>query len=65
VLNKQGWTAYYLNGEILIKKFDYDPDVVYPDYGCNNETYINGNLLEIETLGPLTKIPPGGENRTC
>lgn len=60
VLNKQGWTAYYLNGEILVKKFDYDPDVVYPDYGCNNETYINGNLLEIETLGPLTKIPPGG-----
>jgi hypothetical protein len=60
VLNKQGWTAFYLNGELLIKKFDFIPDVVYPDFGCNNETYINGAFLEIETLGPLTKIPPGG-----
>lgn len=60
VTNKQGWTAYYLNGELLIKRFDFNPDAVYPDYGCNNETYINGNFLEIETLGPLTKLAPGG-----
>lgn len=60
VLNRQGWTAYYLNGELLIKKFDFTPDAVYPDFGCNNETYINGEFLEIETLGPLTKVPPGG-----
>src|SRR5258706_2877321 len=60
VLNKQGWTAYYLNGDVLIKKFDFKPDAVYPDFGCNNETYINGHFLEIETLGPLAKLPPGG-----
>jgi hypothetical protein len=60
ILNKQGWSAYYLNGELLIKKFDFNPDGVYPDYGSNNEIYINGNFLEMETLGPLTKIPPGG-----
>jgi hypothetical protein len=60
VTNKQGWTAYYLNGELLIKKFDFNPDALYPDYGCNNETYINGNFLEIETLGPLTKLASGG-----
>ena len=59
VTNKQGWTAYYLNGEVLIKRFDFNHDAVYPDYGCNNETYINGNFLEIETLGPLTKLAPG------
>jgi hypothetical protein len=58
ILNKEGWCAYYLNGELLIKKFDFNPGVVYPDYGSNNEVYINGNFLEIETLGPLTKIPP-------
>jgi hypothetical protein len=57
ILNKEGWCAYYLNGELLIKKFDFNPGVVYPDYGSNNEIYINGNFLEIETLGPLTKIP--------
>jgi hypothetical protein len=60
VLNKQGWTAYCLNGELLIKRFDYQPGSVYPDYGCNNEIYINGRFLEIETLGPLAKVPPAG-----
>ncbi|MEP7110297.1 MAG: hypothetical protein ABI760_20045, partial [Ferruginibacter sp.] len=60
VTNKQGWIAYYLNGEVLIKRFGFDPGAVYPDYGCNNEIYINGQFLEVETLGPLTRIPPGG-----
>jgi hypothetical protein len=59
VLNKQGWTAYCLNDEVLIKKFNLDAQAIYPDYNCNNETYINGKFLEIETLGPLTRIPAG------
>jgi hypothetical protein len=59
VLNKQGWAAYCLNGELLIKKFDFIPGSVYPDYGCNNEIYINARFLEIETLGPLIKMSPG------
>jgi hypothetical protein len=58
VLNKQGWAAYYLNKEILIKKFAFDSNAIYPDYGCNNEIYINGNFLELETLGPLANLPP-------
>jgi hypothetical protein len=60
VLNKQGWAAYYLNREILIKEFTFDPNAIYPDFECNNEIYINGNFLEIETLGPLTNLPPDG-----
>jgi hypothetical protein len=60
VTNKQGWAAYHLNGEVFIKRFDFIPDAVYTDYGCNNEIYINQNFLEIETLGPLKKLPPGG-----
>jgi hypothetical protein len=60
LLNKQGWCAYSLNEELLIKKFDFIPDAIYPDYGSNNEIYINENFLEIETLGPLTAIPPAG-----
>lgn len=60
VTNKQKWTAYYLNGEVLIKHFDFDPKSIYPDFGCNNEVFINGDFLEIETLGPLTKLAPGG-----
>ncbi|MEP6947639.1 MAG: hypothetical protein ABI863_00130 [Ginsengibacter sp.] len=60
MMNKQGWNAYALNGEVFINQFAFDPVAVYPDFGCNNEVYINGNFLEIETLGPLTKIASGG-----
>lgn len=59
VLNKQGWAAYYLDKTLLIKKFGYDPLRLYPDYGCNNEVYINGAFLEIETLSPLVILAPG------
>ncbi len=58
VLNKPGWAAYLLNGSLFIKRFAYDPAAVYPDFGCNNEIYINGSFLEIESLGPLVKLAP-------
>lgn len=58
VLNKQKWVAFYLNKILFVKIFNYNSKAVYPDYGCNNEIYICGDFLEIETLGPLTKIAP-------
>ena len=60
LLNKVGWGAYYLNGELFIKRYPYDPDATYPDYGCNTETFTDGDMLEFETLGPLVKIPAKG-----
>jgi hypothetical protein len=30
-----------------------------PDFGCSFETFTNNEFLEIETLGPLTKVAPG------
>ena len=60
ILNKQGWAAYCLNDETFIKLFTFDASAAYPDYGSNNEIYINGNFLELETLGPLLNIRPGG-----
>jgi hypothetical protein len=59
ILNKQGWSACLLNDNIMIKSFKFDPDAVYPDYGSNNEVYVNEHLLEIETLGPISRILPG------
>lgn len=58
ITNKQGWMAYYLNGEVLIKKISFDNSAVYPDYNCNNEVYISKNYLEIETLSPLSTLSP-------
>jgi hypothetical protein len=59
LLNKEKWAAYYLNGEVMIKHFQYDAEAKYPDFMSNNEVYINGNFLEIETLGPLINLMPG------
>ena len=54
-----GWTAYHLNGDLFVKNFDYDPCATYPDYGCNFETFSNEEMLEVESLGPLTLLEPG------
>ena len=59
VTNKQGWTAYCLKNEILIKKFAFDPKANYIDGGSNHETYINGQFLEIETLSSNELVAPG------
>jgi hypothetical protein len=45
---------------LFIKQFAFDPTILYPDFNCNNEIYINGDFLEIESLGPLTKIQAQG-----
>lgn len=61
VLNSAGWIAGYNNGEIFIKRYGYDPDFEYPDFGCNTEIYTNQDILELETLGPLVILEPGAE----
>jgi len=61
LMNKQGWAAYCLGEDLLIKLFPFDQAVEYPDFGCNQEIYINGMFLEMETLGPSGSIPPQGK----
>ncbi len=59
ILNKQGWAAYALKGQLCVKRFPYQEGANYPDYGCNAETYTAGSFMEIETLGPLQHLEPG------
>lgn len=59
VLNKQGWSAYLLHDQLFIKKFDYVKEGTYPDYGCNNEVYLNDKLIEVESLGPISILKAG------
>jgi len=56
-----GWAAYANGGECFVKTYDYVPGARYPDGGCTVETYTNSdpNMLEVETLGPLTTLQPG------
>jgi len=57
--NADTWAAYLLNGEAFLKRTQADPSKTYPDFGCSFETFTNNEFLEIETLGPMTKVPPG------
>lgn len=59
-LNQQGWAACTIGDELFIKKYAYDPSSQYTDMGVNTEVFTNGDILEVETLGPLERIAPGG-----
>jgi hypothetical protein len=56
IMNTLGWAAYALNGDVFVKRFNYDSTATYPDFGCNMETYTDPDILEIETLGSLKKL---------
>jgi hypothetical protein len=57
--NSKVFAAYYLNDELFIKRASGDASKNYPDYQCNFEMFTNNNFLEMETLGPITKVPGG------
>lgn len=59
MFNPDTWAAYLLNDEIFLKRTKADPSKTYPDFGCSFETFTNHEFLEVETLGPLTKVLPG------
>lgn len=59
-LNLDGWMGYAIDGLLFVKRFRVLKDGEYPDYGCNCETYANHRFIELETLGPLTDLQPGG-----
>lgn len=53
-----GWAAYARQGHLFLKKFPCVPGAKYVDFGCNYETFTNHEILEVETLAPLTTIAP-------
>jgi hypothetical protein len=59
LLNKQGWAAYRAGEEVFVKTYAYDEGAAYPDYNCNTQVFTAGAFVEVETLGPLTRLEPG------
>jgi hypothetical protein len=59
MFNPDTWAAYLLNHELFVKHYTADPAKSYPDFGCSFETFTNNEFLEMETLGPMTKVLPG------
>ena len=51
--------AYYLGKELFVKRYRAEPNKTYPDMGASFEMFTNPHVLELETLGPLTRLAPG------
>jgi len=58
LFNPDVWAVYLNGGQAFVKQAHADPRGTYPDFGCAFETFTNNEFLEIETLGPLTKVAP-------
>jgi hypothetical protein len=58
--HKEGWVAYLNNGVLFVKEIEYKEGQQYADGGSNFETFTNKDFLEVETLGPISRIAPGG-----
>lgn len=56
--NDRGFMAYALDDLVFIKKHQPLPGP-HADFGCNAQTFTNEAFLELETLGPLTRLAPG------
>jgi len=56
--NPHGWLAYWLDGVLFRKIFDVHAGLPHPDNNCNAEMYCNDQFVELESLGPLTTLPP-------
>ena len=54
-----GWAGYLRGDHLFLKRFAFRKDAHYPDYGVNVESFTNADMLELETLGPLSRLEPG------
>lgn len=59
LLHLLGWVAYLNDGTLFVKHIPSQKNQVYPDRGVNYETFTNADMLEMESLGPLTALNPG------
>jgi hypothetical protein len=55
----EGWAGYVRKNHLFLKRFNYVPGGKYPDFGSSVETFTNSEMIELETLGPLTSLQPG------
>jgi hypothetical protein len=60
VRNERSWMACVWPHDTFLKCTTCDPHGNYPDGGVNSEVYVEADYLEIETLGQLQRLEPGG-----
>ncbi len=55
-----GTLSYRLGDEVFEKRIDVDPEAAYADRGAALQVYLCEDFCELETLGPLRALEPGG-----
>jgi hypothetical protein len=60
LFNKETVGAYLLGSDLFIKRATAQDPSKQPDFGCSFETFTNADFLELETLGVLSNVRPGG-----
>jgi hypothetical protein len=55
-----GRLAYLRDGWLFEKAFDPQPDAAHADFGAAAQVYADERFIELETLGPLVELAPGG-----
>lgn len=58
-----GWSAYWRDGVTFVKHAALERAGRYPDMGCAFETFTDGQMIELETLGILRTLDPGDSAR--
>jgi len=58
IANPDGWAAYANGDRLFLKRYKHIDGATYPDFGCSTEVFTNADMLELETLGPLTTLQP-------
>jgi len=59
LLHQTGWAGYQLGAWLFAKSVPFQTGAEYPDGGVNFELFTNHEMLELETLGPLTRLEKG------
>jgi hypothetical protein len=59
VCARNPYATYVVGGTSFTKSFKW-ADGAFPDFGCNMEFFTNHRILELESLGPLTKLSANG-----
>lgn len=56
---EKNWVGYFKDNVFFVKKFKFQTDSLYPDFGSSVEVYTDGEMLELETISPIQRIEPG------
>jgi len=59
LFNENTVCGYLLGSDLFVKRTKASTQAKYPDFGTSAQIFVNGEFLELETLGPIVDLQPG------